>query len=100
MTFDPNFILTGLDGKPLQGEQDQTHAGKILATALFYATENRLKFHGWAMKLYEQKPIELDEADKKTLVDFIEKSKFPAVTYAPLMKLFDAKEEKTEEVKS
>lgn len=90
MKFDPNFILTGINGQQLEGEIDQIHAGKILANALFYSNDkDRLKFHDWALKLYKQEPIELDEADRKKLVAFIESSKFPAITYAPLIKLLD-----------
>lgn len=87
MTFDPNFILKGLDGNPLRGHEDDIHAGKVLANFLFYGKESRLKFHTWAMKLYNQEPIELDESDRKLLIDFLERSGAPAVTYVPLMEI-------------
>lgn len=91
MKFDPNFILTGLDGKPLEGNIESIHLGKIIAQALFYHNEgpNRLKFHTWALKLYNQEPIELDDQDKELLERFIKDSKFPGITYAPLIKLLE-----------
>lgn len=90
MKFDPNFILKGLNGEELTGEIDNIHAGKVLAQALFYSTDkDRLKFHDWALKLYKQEPLELDESDRKKLMHFIEESKFPGITYAPLIKLLD-----------
>lgn len=93
MKFNPNFILTGIDGKPMEGEIDVIHAGKILAQSLFYATDNRIKFHGWALKLYSMMAIDLDDADKELLKNFIEKSKFPAVTYTALINTLNKIEE-------
>lgn len=88
MKFDPNITLKGIDGKPLTGHPDQIHAGKILAHALFYDTENKdnqLKFNTWAMDLYAMKSIEIDDQDKNLLLSFIKR--FPPVTYVPLYNL-------------
>lgn len=92
MKFDPNFILTGLDGKPLEGVEESVHAGKVLAAALFFDRESSdaLKYHAWAIKLYAKQPIEIDVSDKKVLIDFIKGKKLPPVTAAPLLECLDS----------
>lgn len=95
MKYDPNFILSGLDGKPLVGTEDDIHAGKLLAQALFYTKGDypKLKLHGWALKLYAKQPIEIDKSDKEVLSHFIETAGFPPASYMPLIDLLNKSDE-------
>lgn len=101
MKFDPNFLLTGLDGKPLVGTQDGIHAGKLLARKIFFnpsesdpqvlriLNTNALKWHSWALKLYDMQPIEIDNDDKQKLIDFIKVSDLFVVASGPLIKMLN-----------
>lgn len=68
MTYDFNVKIKDVDGK----EIDKT-IGILMAE--FIGTETKghtLKLYGWMKRLQVADPLELDEADKKTLQDLIE----------------------------
>lgn len=75
MIFDPNFFIKDIAGKPFEGPEDQVHAGKLLANCLYYSNSNQpLKFHSWALKLYNREVLELEISDLNTLSDFVTNS--------------------------
>lgn len=71
--LDFNKALNGLDGKPLKGDEGKDlTVGRLLSGFLASHTKgDALKFFGWAQKLYNGEPIDLDESDKETLKEFV-----------------------------
>jgi hypothetical protein len=62
----------GLDSQPLSTAAD-TPMGKLLANALAQSsTGPAIKFFDWALNLHAGKTIEIDDADKATLISFVE----------------------------
>lgn len=68
-----NFVFTNPDGTPLP---DQTKASSILCNSLASSsqTKNITKLWGWVVALAQEKPIEVDEQDYRTLVELIEQN--------------------------
>lgn len=91
MKFDPNFILNGLNGNPLEGAEDDVHAGKLLANALFSSNGSQpIKHHDWAMKLYNKQFIEMEASDLNFITQFIIESKVITVAVkAPLLQYIE-----------
>jgi hypothetical protein len=90
MRFDPNFTLKGINGKELVGMEDNIHAGKVLASVLYYAqTGNQLKLHAWALKLYEKQPIEITKEDRDFLLNLIDNVKLPVITAGPIIQMLN-----------
>lgn len=90
MVFDPNFILKGIDGNEIEGHEEAVHAGKILANTLYYAQSgSQLRLHGWALKLYDRKPIDITDEDRKLILSVIDNSRMPVITAAPLIQMLN-----------
>lgn len=105
MKFNPNFILKGLDGNPLNfGEgttEEDTHAGKILAKRMFFSpnqsnpmaaamlSEDPIKFHTWAVKLYNKQEIDIDKSDVQRIKNLIKQSDLLPVAAAPLLEMLN-----------
>lgn len=93
LTF--NFVLKGLDGKPITN--GDVHAGKILAQVLanLNGKGNSMKLWDWAQKLYNKSPIEIDETDAKVLEALIDASEhIPVLTKAPLLEHIEEQRKK------
>lgn len=76
MKIDFNFIIKGLDGKELTGDHSNVNAGMLLGNLIAGTNKSNdiLKWMGWAQALYNLKPIDISENEKKEIKDFIEKS--------------------------
>jgi hypothetical protein len=83
MKLDFNFQFKGLDGKETQGES----AGKILSSVLAAQNKgNAIKLYDWALKLYNDKPLEIDKTDAEVLSALIENSEaLTIIAKVPLM---------------
>jgi hypothetical protein len=69
MKLDFNFNLKGLDGKDIQ----DSNAGKILAGVLSMQNKgNSIKLFDWALKMYNNQPLEIDDTDCDVLLRLIE----------------------------
>jgi septin family protein len=84
-TINLNFNLIDLDGT----EIENSNIGKIIAQFLISETEgNALKLWDWSQKLYQGKPLELDESDQNDLKELIKKTnKLPIITKAQILKI-------------
>lgn len=70
MKLDLNFIINGLDGKPLQGHFEHVHLGAIVANALAFTPKSidglpPLKRTILAQDLYKMLPVELTTEEAK-----------------------------------
>lgn len=93
MKFDPNFILKGIDGTELEGIEREVHAGKILAHALYHSpSADQLKYHDWALKLWNRMPIEINDMERLELIEFIKGTRLPPVTAVPLIAMLTVNE--------
>jgi hypothetical protein len=71
MKLDLNFTLKHLSGEEITG----TSAGKVLAGALSQENKgNSIKLWDWALKLYNDKPLELDSTDFEVLTTIVEQA--------------------------
>lgn len=78
MNFNFKFKLKDLDGNPIKG--DAGNAGKVLANALSMSNKGQaIKLHDWALKLWNEKPIDIDETDSDVLYALIESSEYLTV---------------------
>ena len=65
----------------------EIHVGEKIAGALFTAGHgDSIKLVTWANLIYDRKPLDLDDSDKKTLYEFIEKLQFPAILKAAALR--------------
>lgn len=72
LTMDFNKPITGLDGQPVYDGDKVYTLGRLLAEQLIQATKvDAIKFFDWALKLYNNQPLELDNSDTQTLKEFI-----------------------------
>jgi len=74
MQYDFNVPLYDLSGNCIK-DQNNTDItiGKLLSNALVsQAKGDALKFHGWAVDMYNCKSINLDRSDVKVLRDFVQ----------------------------
>lgn len=73
MKINLNKQLTGLDGKPYDG--DQNHMGKVLAQALSMGNKgNSIKLYDWSLKFFNKQEVEMDDTDFEVLKGLIESS--------------------------
>jgi len=74
MQYDFNQVLNDLNGQPIKDQKDNDITiGKLLSNALVsQAKGDALKFHGWAVDMYNCKTINLDRSDVKVLRDFVQ----------------------------
>lgn len=94
MKLDLNFVLKGLDGQPMQGPFEATHAGAIVAQALAYNNAQidiaALKRFILAQELYKKMPVEVDSADLKGIKNLIsQQNGFPPVTISQVHEVID-----------
>ena len=69
MKLDFNFQFKGLDNKEMQGES----AGRILSQVLASQNKgNSVKLYDWALKLFNNTPLEIDDTDADVLLALIE----------------------------
>lgn len=85
--------LIGLDGK----EIDDSHMGKILANALVNKEgSDDIKYFDWALKLYNNEKIELDDSDYNKLYKEIENDKrLTRIVKAQILKEMDRQKKTT-----
>ncbi len=76
MKIDFNFILKGLDGKEIAGQNSQVNAGMLLGNLIASTNKSAdiLKWMGWAQALYNSKQIDISENEKNEIKAFIEES--------------------------
>jgi len=74
MQYDFNVPLYDLAGNVIKDPNDKDITiGKLLSNALVsQAKGDALKFHGWAVDMYNCKSINLDRSDVKVLRDFVQ----------------------------
>ncbi len=76
MKIDFNFILKGLDGKEIAGQNSQVNAGMLLGNLIASTNKSAdiLKWMGWAQALYNSKQIDISENERNEIKAFIEES--------------------------
>jgi len=81
MIFAFNIDLKDLDGKPLKDATGKNEtAGRLLARTLASQSKgDALKLFGWAQKIWNCEKLDLDNADQKTLNEFVENSEVMTV---------------------
>jgi hypothetical protein len=92
MKLDFNFQIKGLDGNDIQGEGG--NAGKLLSALLASQNKgNSIKLYDWALKVYNNTPLEIDSTDADVLIGLIEASesltvigKVPLINYIKSVK--------------
>lgn len=91
MKIDPNFIVTDIKGSPLEGIEDAIHAGKILANVLYtHNGPQPLKYHSWALKLYNKEAVEVDGAELAVITDIVTNSmSITTAVKVPLLNHFE-----------
>ena len=92
MQYDFNVDLVDLSGTIIKnGNDDNVTMGKLLAQTLVnQAKGDALKFHGWAVDMYNCKPLNLDRSDVKVLREFVENSETMTVlAKAQIFELLD-----------
>jgi len=73
--LDFNVPLKQLDGTEISDMGKPLTIGRILSSQFASATKgDALKLFGWATKLYDGKPLDLDESDKEVFKEFIKNS--------------------------
>jgi hypothetical protein len=90
MQLNFDFKLKGLDGQELSGN----NAGQVLASMLAMQNKgNSIKLFDWAMKLYNNQTLEIDETDCDVLLALIESTeqltilaKVPMINYIKSVK--------------
>lgn len=86
MKLDLNFIINGLDGKPLTGTFDQIHVGAIVANSLAFTPKvidglPPLRRTILAQDLYKQMPVELTAEEAKAIKSLCTvENGFPPIT--------------------
>jgi len=80
----------------IKGEKQPSTIGELLADVLVTENStNAVKLYGWAIKLTNNEPLELDKADRKTLEDMIQNNgRMVVLLKAQLLEVFEVKEEK------
>lgn len=91
MVLDFNFQIKQLNGNNFDG--DSGNAGKLLGDTLSQMNQgNAIKLWDWAIKLYNGKKLEIDEADSKILSGLIETTNLlPNITKAQLCEYINSK---------
>jgi len=76
MKLDLGKELLGLDGKPVMDGDKPLLMSKFVAGLLAAGqTDDAVKFMDWALKLYNEGSIEIDESDKEKLLAFLNENK-------------------------
>lgn len=81
-----------VDGKPLCSEQDLP-MNEFLANVLAQSkapANNAVKFFDWALTLHKHGEIEIDPADKETLLKFVQGAGLNTLATAQLVKEIEA----------
>lgn len=66
-----DFRIKNLDGNDMPG--DSGHAGKLLANVISQMNGgNSIKLHDWALKLWNNQDLEIDDSDIKLLLSLID----------------------------
>jgi hypothetical protein len=75
--LDFDWTLKQLSGEPMEGNEEGSHAGKLLGGLLGSSNETTqpIKFFDWALKFYNKQPLELDSTDLEILKKFIKESR-------------------------
>lgn len=94
MKIDLNWFIKGLDGKPIVN----AHAGQTLAQAISLSNKgNSIKLHDWALKLWNETPLQVDEMDADALIALIENSEMLTIlAKAPLIEYIKKAKEKAD----
>ncbi len=87
MTINLNFQIKDMNGKPMQGEIN--HAGKLVSSMIASQSKgNSIKLYDWALKLWNNKALDMDDTDADVLIALIEETdqltilaKVPIVNY-------------------
>lgn len=92
MKLDFNFDIKDLTGNAIKGQT----AGKILAQMLSQQSKgNSLKLYDWALKLWNDKPIEIDATDSDVLLSLVESSEYlTIISKVPIMNYIKSVKEK------
>jgi len=96
MKVDFNIPLYGLNGNPAVDETGkETTLGKIFASILANSNKgNPLKLMGIAKKMWNAEALQLDRADRKMLVEFVEnETQLTNLTKDAIIELIDKKDE-------
>lgn len=94
MTLNFNFKIKDLAGKAIEGPNG--NAGKLLAQMLSGLNKgNSVKLYDWALKLWNGKPLEIDDTDADVLSGLIDGSEFLTVMgKVPLIEYIKSVKEK------
>lgn len=76
MQYDFNIELKDLAGETIKdGKGDPLTIGKLLANTLVNQGKgDAMKFHNWALDMYNCRVLNLDNSDKRVLTEFVENS--------------------------
>jgi hypothetical protein len=102
MKLNFNFNFKGLDGKEvLDAKQEPVHAGKTLAQFISATNSgNSIKLWDWALKIYNDKPLEVDATDIDVLSELINKGEtLTILAKAQLMSVIGEAKDKDKEKK-
>lgn len=100
MKLDLNFILKGLDGKEIVGNNWDVNAGMVLANRIAATNKSAdiLKWLTWAQDLYKQKPIDISENERNEIKEFVKNCE--QLTILAKQQLIDAIEKKVVPLKA
>lgn len=89
MQYDFNVPLYDLAGNIIKdNKEEDITIGKLISNALVNQSKgDALKFHSWAMDMYNCRSINLDRSDVKTLREFIENNE--TITVLGKAQIFD-----------
>lgn len=87
MKIDLNFPITGLNGEPIQGKFDDTHAGAILAATLAYLPKQHPEISAMkrtiiAHELYKRNPVEVDKDELNAIREIVS---WQETNYSPII---------------
>lgn len=87
MKLDLNFMLNGIDGKPLEGVFENIHCGAVVGRMLCYIQKqfpemSHMKRTVIGMALYKKEVVEIDEADLKAIKIIISS---PEAGFSPII---------------
>ena len=87
MKLNFNFQLKDLSGNKIMIGEANT--GKILANTLCMLNKgNSVKLYDWALKLWNGKPLEIDDTDANVLIEIIETSESLTILAKAQMKQY------------
>ena len=76
MIYNFNVLLLDLQGNPIKDAEGTTITiGKLLANTLVNQTKgDAIKYLDWALKMFNDKPLDLSKSEVKELREFVETS--------------------------